>query len=47
MLTTEPGAPEEMTNVELRSAYLAMSHEVGDPEVERLTAEMATRELDF
>lgn len=47
MLTTEHGSPEDMSDAELRAAYLATSQEVGDPEVERLIPEMQRRDLDI
>jgi len=47
MLTTEKGASEELTDAELRVAYLTTSQEVGNPAVERFIADMAKREIDF
>lgn len=40
-------APEELTDAELRAAYLATSQEVGDAEVERLIPEMQHRDIEF
>ena len=47
MTTPDQRPPEEMTDAELRAAYLATSQEAGDPEVERLIPEMQRRDLEF
>lgn len=48
-MTDQPTAEpiEELTDSQLLARYLATSQEVGDPEVERLIAEMAKRDLEF
>lgn len=47
MTTPDQRAPEDMTDDELRVAYMWTSQDVGDPAVERLIPEMQRRDLEF
>lgn len=47
MNTPDQRAPEDMTDAELRAAYLATSQEIDDPAVERLIPEMQRRDIEF